>query len=118
MIASDTLIPVVFDSRPSSAAGDAVLMEASGAGSRLRMETGSTAIFSVARPGGHPAACACCAPRGAVAEALGRLFLARVRGEIPFFRRVVAVAVTEAGAAAVREALASDPLTAARYRLA
>ena len=53
-----------------------------------------------------PSGCTCCVPRGPVAEALGRLFLARARGEVAFFRSVVAVMATPAGEAAVRAALA------------
>jgi hypothetical protein len=59
----------------------------------------------------HAAACACCTPRVALAEALHRLFLRRARGDVAFFDRVV-VAVADAGASA---ALA-DPLVAARFR--
>jgi hypothetical protein len=47
---------------------------------------------------------------------LGRLFLARVRGELPWFRGVVAVTRSEAGADAVRAALVDDVVTAARFR--
>jgi hypothetical protein len=65
----------------------------------------------------HPVGCACCAPRGPVAEALGRLFLARARGEVPWFRSVVAVTRGAAGAEAVRAALAGDVVTLARFRL-
>jgi hypothetical protein len=65
----------------------------------------------------HPAGCSCCAPRGPVAEALGRLFLARARGEVPWFRGVVAAVVSEAGAEAVRAALTEDVVTAARFRM-
>jgi hypothetical protein len=77
------------------------------------------ARFSL-RPGlrGHPIGCACCSPRGPVAEALGRLFLARARGEVAFFRSVVAVTATPAGEAAVRAALAEDQVSAGRFRLA
>ena len=67
---------------------------------------------------GHPVGCVCCTPRGPVAEALGRLFLARARGEVTFFRSVVAVAATPAGEAAVRAALAEDQVSAGRFRLA
>ena len=63
---------------------------------------------------GHVPGCACCRPRSRVAAELGRMFLARARGEVPFFRRVVADA---ADAAAVRAALAGDVLVAARFRL-
>ncbi len=65
---------------------------------------------------GHPWACACCVPRGPVAEALGWLFLARARGEIAWFSSVAVVATRE-GEAAVRAALADDQVSAARYRL-
>jgi hypothetical protein len=68
--------------------------------------------------GGHPAGCACCAPRGPVAEALGRLFLARARGECPWFNEVVALANSEAGRQAIRQALQDDPLVSARFRAA
>jgi len=66
---------------------------------------------------GHRPGCTCCVPRGPVAEALGRLFLARARGEVAWFR-AVAVLATPAGEAAVRAALATDQLAAARFRLA
>lgn len=65
----------------------------------------------------HPQGCACCLPRGPVAEALGRLFLARARGEVAFFRDVRVITQNDAGEAAVREALAYDPVLSARYRL-
>jgi hypothetical protein len=64
----------------------------------------------------HPLGCACCTPRGPVAEALGRLFLARARGELPWFRSVVAVTCSAAGADAVRAALTADVVTTARFR--
>lgn len=69
-------------------------------------------------PSAHPAGCACCTPRGPVAEALGRLFLARARGEVGFFRSVIARPASPAGEAAIRAALAGDPLVSARFRLA
>jgi hypothetical protein len=64
----------------------------------------------------HPLGCACCTPRGPVAEVLGRLFLARARGELPWFRSVVAVTCSAAGADAVRAALIADVVTTARFR--
>jgi hypothetical protein len=64
---------------------------------------------------GHSAGCVCCIPHGPVAEALGRLFLARARGEVAFFRTVVAVMATPAGEAALRAALATDQVAAGRY---
>jgi hypothetical protein len=67
---------------------------------------------------GHPFGCACCLPRGPVAEALGRLFLARARGEAALFDSVLVVTRTPAGAAAVLAALEGDVVTRARFRLA
>ena len=64
----------------------------------------------------HPFGCMCCTQRGPVAEALGRLFLARARGELPWFRSVVAVTCSAAGADAVRAALTADVVTTARFR--
>ena len=66
---------------------------------------------------GHPAGCACCISRTATAEALGRLFLQRTRGEVAFFRRVLVV-TDEVGQEAVRAALQSDPVVSARFRAA
>lgn len=65
---------------------------------------------------GHPQGCACCVSRTPVAEALSRLFLARARGEVPWFRSVAVIA-TPAGEAAVRAALAEDQVSAGRFRL-
>lgn len=61
----------------------------------------------------HGAACACCRPRAALAEALHRLFLDRARGAVPWFDRVELRLTPDA------EALAAfaDPLVAARFRL-
>jgi hypothetical protein len=66
----------------------------------------------------HPTDCACCVPRGPVAEALTRLFLARARGEAAFFRQVIAVPADAAGRSAISAALRDDPMLAGRFRLA
>lgn len=65
---------------------------------------------------GHAPGCACCGSRSPAAFALDRLFLARVRGEIPFFTQVLAATVTERGALALSVALADDPIVPMRYR--
>ncbi len=65
----------------------------------------------------HAAGCACCQPRPPLAAALARLFLARARGEIPFFVRVVVPCPPEREAA-LGATLAADPVTAARFRFA
>ena len=112
---TDDRVPVQFGPADTAGPGDALLVE------------GEAAV-----PGGHPVArfrlspglpghglgCACCTPRGPVAEALGRLFLARARAEAPFFHAVVAVVATPAGEASVRAALAEDQLSAGRFQLA
>jgi len=66
----------------------------------------------------HVLGCACCVARSPAALALGRLFLARARGEAALFDAVVAVTRTPAGVAAVRAALEQDVVTRARFRLA
>jgi hypothetical protein len=53
-------------------------------------------------------------PRGALARTLARLFLARVRGEVPYFDRVVLAGGFEP--AALNAALTQDVLVAARFR--
>ncbi|MBV1798071.1 hypothetical protein KSF81_13935 [Siccirubricoccus sp. G192] len=66
----------------------------------------------------HAAACGCCSGRPPAAVALDRLFQARVRGQCPWFERVVALAPTPAGRTAVEAALTCDAVTEARFRAA
>ncbi len=73
--------------------------------------------FSSTAPLGHGVACACCAPRSQASLALTRLFLARARGEVAWFKRVVVLA-DPATQAALRAVLADDVLTRARFVLA
>jgi len=107
--AGDMRIPVVLggDAGP----GDAVLVE----DGQDMPAAGYAMRFDAAKPG-HVIGCACCTARGPVADALGRLFVERVRGQAPFFGRVV-VKASPAGEAAVREALETDVLARARYLL-
>jgi hypothetical protein len=65
----------------------------------------------------HPIGCACCAPRSAAAQALGRLFLRRARGEVAWFDCVQAVTHTPSGRAAVLACLTEDVLAQARFRV-
>lgn len=110
---TDSRLWVRFGTLQDAAPEEALLLEGD-----LPADRPAAARFSVApRLGSHPAGCPCCAPRGPVALALGALFLARARGELPWFRSVVAVTRTASGAAAVRAALAEDAVTAARFRL-
>ncbi len=109
MIFVDARVPVVFGSIAQAEADDALLLD----GADQVVPTG----HAVARLGPislHAAGCLCCLPRGRIGEALGRLFQARGRGEVAFFRRVLAVGCDRA---AVERALAEDPLAAAWFRL-
>src|SRR4051812_17650202 len=108
--AGDERVPVRFG---PPGAGEAVLVEGEAAAPPGRPSARFRPAPALA---GHVPGCACCVPRGPVAEALGRLFLARARGEVAWFSRVAVVA-TPAGVAAVRAALAGDQLAAARFRL-
>ena len=101
----DARVPVVFGNRWDAQEGDVVL-----AGTM----DGPPGHGVVDAPG-HAAGCTCCVARTPAAQALGRLFLQRVRGEVDFFRRVLVEG--QALEAAVRDALQSDPVAAARFRL-
>jgi hypothetical protein len=111
---SDDRVPVRFGSGDAAGPDAALLVEGD-----TVVPPGHAVVRFRLGPGliGHPFGCACCVPRGPVAEALGRLFLARARGEVAFFRLVVVVATPE-GEAAVRAALAEDQVSAGRFRLA
>jgi hypothetical protein len=112
---SDDRVPVRFGSAEAAGQDEALLVEGDVAAPSGHV----MARFSLTRGLiGHPFGCACCVPRGPVAEALGRLFLARARGEVAFFRSVVAVVATPVGEAAIRAALARDQVSTARFRLA
>ncbi len=63
-------------------------------------------------------ACTSCNGRGAAAQALDRLFQARVRGSCGWFKRVVVLAGTPGGRAELEATLREDALTAARFRAA
>jgi hypothetical protein len=111
----DDRVPVRFGCGEAAGPDAALLVEGDAVVSaghvmaRFRLVPGLT---------GHPFGCVCCVPRGPVAEALGRLFLARARGDVAFFRAVVVVVATPGGEAAVRSALADDQVSAGRFRLA
>ena len=106
----DARVPVRFGELADAGEGDALL---------LPPNAPPPSGWPVeAMPGGapgHAAGCVCCQPRNAAAQALGALFLRRARGEVGWFRQVLAVTgPTEA--ALVRAALQTDPLTMARFR--
>jgi G3E family GTPase len=61
--------------------------------------------------------CVCCSIRSDLADTLNELFLKRVKGKIPEFRRVVIETTGLADPAPILATLLTDPLTEARYRL-
>lgn len=107
----DARIPVRFGALETATAATALLVE----GKRMVPEGFAVARFELV-PTGHVFGCACCLPRGAVGQALTRLFQARARGEVGFFREVLALPLGAAGEGAVRAALAEDVFVAARFR--
>ena len=109
MSAGDGRIAVVLGG--AAGEGDAVLLEGDGV-----LPEGAAARFTV-EAGGHAIGCACCVPRSDAARALARLFLARARGEVALFRRVVAVTASPAGQAAVTAAVTGDVLASARFAM-
>jgi hypothetical protein len=115
MMEQDTRLVVRFGSVADAGNTAALLIENGAATPR----PGAAAVAHFALPStAHAIGCACCLPRGPASVALGRLFLARARGEAPLFDTVVAVISSPAAAAAVRAALADDVVTRARFRLA
>jgi len=98
-----------------------VRFAAAGEGAALLVEgdapaTGqAVARFTLAATG-HAPGCACCLPRAPVAVALANLFRDRATGAVPFFTEILARPATAEGAAAIRAALAADPLVMARFR--
>ncbi len=106
----DARIPVCFlDQVPAAAIADAVLLVAS-QGSTPAASAGWVSVCVLPEAPGvprHAPGCACCAPRSPQADVLTRLFQARARGEIGYFRRLAACLPPATGAA-LREVLARD----------
>jgi G3E family GTPase len=74
------------------------------------------------RPGGEntvllASGCVCCTIQSDLTDALRTLFLDRVRGKVPDFRRVVVETTGLADPAPILHTLMTDPFVAARYRL-
>ncbi len=124
-MSSDPRIPVLRGAAACLRPGDAVLLPPGASA-----PPGHPAAHLALRPA-HVLGCACCPPRGEAARMLGRLFLARARGEVAFFGRVLLLppsgedaGVTASGTAwadaawaEVARAVTHDVLAAARYRL-
>jgi G3E family GTPase len=61
--------------------------------------------------------CLCCTVQSDLSETLRRMAIDRVRGTVPFFRRVVVETTGLADPAPILHTLMQDPLIAAHYRL-
>src|SRR5271166_1568978 len=83
----DARVPVVFGDMAAAGPDGGLLIEGDAPAPPGR----AVARFASGPLRWHAAGCACCLPRAAAAAALGRLYLARARGEVVFFRRVIAV---------------------------
>ena len=106
----DTRIAVLFAAASAAIPPETAVLTDShvpmpGAVAVVRLATAAPTVF---------AACTCCAPRDQAARLLHQLFMARARGEVPFFRQVVAIV---ADPAALRMAVQRDVLVQARYRV-
>ncbi len=106
----DSRIPVVFGTLAQAGAADALLLDGDAAAPPGRVVGRVAGVAAAHAPG-----CNCCVSRSAVALAMAALFLARARGEVAAFPRLL-VSLDAAGEAAVRDALAGDRLVAGRYR--
>ncbi|MFC0408706.1 hypothetical protein [Roseomonas elaeocarpi] len=82
-----------------------------------RPMVGAVAALSFEVFSSHAVACACCGGRSPAAQALDRLFQARVRGTVAWFDRVVALVPGEAARDMVEGALRDDAVSAARFRM-
>ncbi len=106
----DARVPVVFGSLDDAGPDDALLIDGD-----LEAPEGKVVVRLSAQPNpAHANSCVCCVPRSAAGSALAGLFLARGRGTVTFFRRVVAV--TEDRAAVV-EAIENDMLASGWFRV-
>lgn len=108
----DGRVPVRFGALSEAGEGDAVLIE----GDAAAPAGAASARFALG-PSEHAPDCACCAPRGPASLALNQLFQARARGEVPFFRRVLAVTESADAEMAIWAALRADPLVSGRFRM-
>ena len=107
----DLRVPLLFGAAEDAAAGDALLIENEG------VAPGHFLPAPLEFHSRHSPSCPCCQARNAAGRALASLLQARARGEVAFFRRVVAVTRTPAGRLEVEEAVRFDPVASACYRL-
>jgi hypothetical protein len=103
----DARVPVVFGALSDLRPDDAVLLDGDAPAPEGRV------VVRLGAEPSHVAGCVCCVPRSAAGSALAGLFLARGRGDVAFFRRVLAITEDEA---AIRQALDNDILASGWFR--
>lgn len=106
----DARIPIVFGSLEQAGPEDALLID----GDAPAPEGRVVARLSGSDAPIHAPGCLCCVPRSQAGSALASLFLARGRGDVAFFRRVVAVTEDRT---AILSALQDDILASGWFRL-
>ena len=107
----DARVPVVFGTLEDAGPDDALLIE----GEQPVPEGRIVVRLSEAGPSAHVTGCVCFVPRSAAGSALAGLFLARGRGDVAYFRRVIAVVEDHA---AISDAVANDMLASGWFRVA
>jgi hypothetical protein len=107
----DARIPVVFGAIADARPDDALLIEGDEPAPEGRVVV---RLIADAKPA-HLAGCVCCVQRSQAGSALAGLFLARGRGDVAYFRRVLAVTQDQAG---ITEAIENDMLASGWFRQA
>ena len=110
MMFIDARVPVVFGGMADAGPDDALLLD----GDMDAPEGREVVRLSAGSSPAHVSGCVCCVPRSAAGSALAGLFLARGRGTVSYFKRVVAI--TEDRAAVV-EAIENDMLASGWFRV-
>lgn len=107
----DARVPMVFGGIEDAGPDDALLLDGEMAAPAGRVVVRLSGVASPA----HAAGCVCCAPQSEAGSALAGLFLKRGRGEVGYFRRVLAVTENRD---AVIEAVRGDVLASGWFRIA
>ncbi len=105
----DARVPVVFGHIDDAGPDDALLIEGDAPAPDAHVVV---RLMADAQPS-HLAGCVCCVPRSAAGSALAGLFLARGRGDVRYFKRVVAITDNPA---AILDAISNDMLASGWFR--
>ncbi len=103
----DARVPVVFGRIEEAGPDDALLIDGTAEAPSDRV------VVRLQEVPTHAGGCVCCVPRSAAGSALAGLFLARGRGSVTYFRRVVAVT---SDPDAVMQAIENDILASGWFR--